>query len=119
MQLENEAKLMKQKIAFEKEIADWKTLAEEKKIEKAANEWKLEKELLEKQLSMAKAQMEENKKLHESLKSAIDKASKPSPDEEKDQAHLLEVNKAFLIRKFTFYRIYQQQLEEWKKDHKS
>ena len=93
-QIAFESRFTKLKIEMEREVAELKTKAEEKKVEKAAKEWRLEKELLEKQLSMARAQMEENKKLYESLRSAIDKTSKAgSAEEAQDQAHLLEVNK--------------------------
>ncbi len=86
--------MVRLKIGLEKEVAEWKTKAQEKKVEAATNEWKLEKELLEKQLGMAKAQMEENKKLYDSLKSALEKnTAKVAAEESQDQAHLLEVNK--------------------------
>ena len=108
---------MKLKISLEKEIAEWKTKAEESKIEKAANEWKLEKELLEKQLGMTKSQMEENRKLYDSLKSAIDKSvAKSEAEDSQDQVHLMEVNKVcfHLLRYKLRNRIYQLHSEELK-----
>ena len=63
-------------------------------IEEASSEWKHEKELLEKQLGMAKSQIDDNKKLYESLKSIIDRTeAKINPEEIQDQVHLLEANK--------------------------
>lgn len=120
--MECDAKLTKLKIEMEREVAEWKTKAEEKKIEKAAGEWKLEKELLEKQLSMARAQMDENKKMCDSLRSAIDKTTKNSNAEEaQDQAQLHEVNKnlsATLGRMEKRSQVLEQKVERLKRFQK-
>ena len=43
---------------------------------------------------MAKSQIDDNKKLYESLKSIIDRTeAKINPEEIQDQVHLLEANK--------------------------
>jgi hypothetical protein len=90
----HESKVTKLRIELEREVAEWKAKAEDKKLEKDVGSWQREKELLEKQLNIAKAQIEDNKKLFESFKSAIDKNTKNANAEEmQDQAHILEANK--------------------------
>lgn len=75
-------------------MAEWKQKAEECRTKSMSVEWQHEKELLEKQLGIAKSQIDENKKLHESLKSVIDKTEmKGNVEELQDQMQLLEANK--------------------------
>jgi len=82
---------MKMKTKLESEVEEWRKKVEEQKTKNVSAEWKQEKELLEKQLGIAKSQIEENKKLYESLKSVIDKTElKGSIEELQDQ---LEANK--------------------------
>jgi len=89
-------------------MAEWKSKAEDK----VSTEWKAEKELLEKQLGMARTQMEENRKLYESLKFAIDKNA---TEDSHDQAHLLEVNKVYPL---SLRRIFLIHWDVWRRDHK-
>jgi len=71
-------------------------MEEEMEKSKEVKELKLGKELLEKQLLTAKEQMEDNKKLYDSLKVAIDKTSaKHNAEDLQDQVHILEVNKVY------------------------
>ena len=112
VQADKDTQIVNLKNDFEKEIAEWKAKTEANKIEKASTEWKAEKELLEKQLGMARTQMEENRKLYESLKSAIDKTN---IEDSHDQAHLLEVNKVIFIK---YLRIFLKHWDAWKNGHR-
>lgn len=93
-----ETKMSTLKAELESKNAELKARAEDKQVEKQATEWQLEKEFLEKQLTMAKTQIDDNKKMFESFKSAFDKTSKVNTEEDShNQAHVLEANKVIYI----------------------
>ncbi len=91
-----DSKLAKLKLSLENEIAEWKYKARDPHTVCDASAWLQEKHLLEKQLCIAQTQVEDNKKLLDLFKAAINKTSSSGGGEalqEQEQEHIVEANK--------------------------